>query len=159
MTDSMQGMLFPEQDLIDEPGDRRTVINARCQLLMSGDDRIVMVLGVVLAHYRDGDRVPVGYPAGRSRLKPSRIRAIEQLKAEGHSNRAIAARMGVDEKVIRKVLILRHAPAMLPTPSRFLQGIDPLQGKVRVSDAESPGFTRTWLSEAFTANPRVATTP
>ena len=152
MTDSMQGMLFPEQDPVDEPGDRHIAINARCQLLMSGDDRIVMVLGVVLAHYREGDRVseahamvslvelgharqnevarafgcsdrsvrryqerfaaggltalgrPAGYPAGRSRLKPSRIRAIEQLKAEGHSNRAIAARMGVDEKAIRKLL-------------------------------------------------------
>lgn len=148
----MQDMLFPEQELVGEPGDRRIAINARCQLLMSGSDRIVMALGVVLAHFREGDRVseahamvslvelgharqnevarafgcsdrsvrryqerlasgglaalgrPTGYPPGRSRLKPSRIRLIEKLKAEGHSNRAIAARMDVDEKAIRKLL-------------------------------------------------------
>ncbi len=152
MDEPIQNTLFSEQDLADEQGDGRIVINSRCQLLMSGEDRIVMVLGVVLAYYRKGDRVseahamvslvamghakqnevalafgcsdrsvrrykehfaasglaalgrPSGYPAGKPRLKESRVREIEQLKAEGLSNRAIAARMGVDEKAIRKQL-------------------------------------------------------
>ncbi len=47
---------------------------------------------------------PGGYPAGRLRLRPSRVRLIQRLKSEGASNRAIAARIGVTEKAVRKVL-------------------------------------------------------
>ncbi len=46
---------------------------------------------------------PCGYPKGRSRL-PSRDRAVSRLKAEGLSNRAIAQRLGIDEKSVRKRL-------------------------------------------------------
>ena len=152
MNEPLQGVLFPEPDPAVGQGDRRIVINGRCQLLASGGDRVVIVQGVVVAHIRDGDRVgeahamvslvdlghaqqnevarafgcsdrsvrryqgrfatgglaalgrPDGYPAGRPRLKAMRIRMIERLKAEGHSNRAIASRLGVTEKAIRKVL-------------------------------------------------------
>ena len=152
MNHQLQGVLFPEPDPSSGQKDQAITINGRCQLLVSGGDRIVVVQGVAVAHFREGDRVgeahamvslvdlghakqnevarafgysdrsvrryqgrfaegglaalgrPDGYPAGRPRLKAARIRMIEQLKTEGHSNRAIASRMGVDEKAIRKVL-------------------------------------------------------
>ena len=43
---------------------------------------------------------PPGYPAGRPRLKASRVKELEQLKAEGVSNRQIALQWGVDEKAL-----------------------------------------------------------
>jgi prepilin-type processing-associated H-X9-DG protein len=45
-----------------------------------------------------------GYPLGRSRLRGSRVRLVERLKSDGQSNRAIAARIGVTEKAVRKLL-------------------------------------------------------
>jgi len=48
-------------------------------------------------------RVP-GYPRGRPRLLRTRARTVSRLKAEGHSNREIARRVGVSEKAIRKLL-------------------------------------------------------
>jgi transposase len=47
---------------------------------------------------------PSGYPAGRPRLKSARRRVVARLKADGLSNRAIAHRMGVGEKAVRKLL-------------------------------------------------------
>ena len=45
-----------------------------------------------------------GYPKGRWRLPAAHTGLIDQLKAEGHSNREIARRVGVSEMAIRKVL-------------------------------------------------------
>jgi DNA-binding CsgD family transcriptional regulator len=45
-----------------------------------------------------------GFPQGRGRSTPARVRVVSRLKAEGHSNRAIAARIGVTEKAVRKLL-------------------------------------------------------
>lgn len=45
-----------------------------------------------------------GYPTGRRRLKGGRTQLIQHLKAEGHSNREIARRLGVSEKAIRNLL-------------------------------------------------------
>jgi len=45
-----------------------------------------------------------GYPRGRSRLKDSRRRIVQQLKAQGHSQREIARRLGISEKAVRKTL-------------------------------------------------------
>jgi transposase len=45
-----------------------------------------------------------GYPQGRRRLKGARTQLIQRLKAEGHSNREIARRIGVSETAIRKML-------------------------------------------------------
>lgn len=46
----------------------------------------------------------VGYPKGRRRLPESRDLLVNRLKAEGCSNRAIARRIGVSEKAVRKQL-------------------------------------------------------
>jgi transposase len=45
-----------------------------------------------------------GYPKGRLRLSVSRTRQVNRLKAQGLSNRQIAARLGVTEKAVRKIL-------------------------------------------------------
>lgn len=148
MSQARQSTLFPDEDL----GGGSVAINGRCRVLTSGSDRVVMVLGVAVAHFgvndrggeahamlnlvrlghasqievargfgyssrsvrRIGERFekgglaalgrPPGYPCGRPRLSPSRISEVERLKAEGLSNRQIAAQLGVDEKAIRKLL-------------------------------------------------------
>ena len=43
-----------------------------------------------------------GWRRGRRRISGSRLRTIETLKSQGMSNRAIAHRLGVSEKAIRK---------------------------------------------------------
>lgn len=45
-----------------------------------------------------------GYPKGRRRLPATRSKLIHRLKAEGHSNREIARRVGVSEVAVRKSL-------------------------------------------------------
>src|SRR5712692_2160006 len=47
---------------------------------------------------------PSGYPKGRHRLPGSRTQLVQRLKAQGHSNREIARRLGVSEMAIRKLL-------------------------------------------------------
>jgi len=44
-----------------------------------------------------------GWHRGRRRIRSKRLRVIERLKSEGLSNRAIAHRLGVNEKAIRKL--------------------------------------------------------
>jgi DNA-binding CsgD family transcriptional regulator len=46
---------------------------------------------------------PEGWRPGRRRVSSKRLRLIERLKSQGLSNRAIAQRLGVNEKVIRKL--------------------------------------------------------
>src|ERR1700674_2186175 len=45
-----------------------------------------------------------GWSRGRRRISGRRLRSIELLKSEGMSNRAIAHRLGVSEKAIRKLI-------------------------------------------------------
>ena len=45
-----------------------------------------------------------GWRRGRRRISDKRLRAIEMLKSQGLSNRAIAHRLGVSEKAIRKLV-------------------------------------------------------
>jgi hypothetical protein len=45
-----------------------------------------------------------GWRQGRRRISGKRLRLIEQLKSAGLSNRAIAQRLGVNEKAIRKLV-------------------------------------------------------
>lgn len=45
-----------------------------------------------------------GYPKGRGRLKDSRRKLVHRLKAQGHSNREIARRIGITEVAVRKIL-------------------------------------------------------
>src|SRR5258706_14568472 len=45
-----------------------------------------------------------GWGRGRRRISGKRLRSIEMLKSQGMSNRAIAHRLGVSEKAIRKLV-------------------------------------------------------
>ncbi len=175
-----QAELFPSAD-----GGSVTFLNGRCQIRRDGGQCVVLVAGMPIAHFRDGDRVAAGnamvmlvehgwaqqvdaarafrcdvrtvrraqqrfeeggltalgraggYPRGRRRNQ-RRDGRVAQLKAEGHSNREIARRLGCSEKAVRKRLRrLGFAPARavqtelsLPDPAppatlAAAQGADP----------------------------------
>jgi len=128
------------------------VINARCSLRIEAEQRVIVVAGLPVHHYRAEDAVAEAYAMvflvesgfaqqtevarafarsersvrryqrryaqggmaalgreqgwrrGRRRLSGKRLRSIELLKNEGLSNRAIAHRLGVSEKAIRKLV-------------------------------------------------------
>ena len=128
------------------------VINARCSLRIEADQRVIVVAGLPVHHYRAEDAVAeayamvflvesgfaqqtdvarafarsvrtvrrcqrryarggmaalgceAGWRRGRRRISGKRLRSIEMLKSEGISNRAIAHRLGVSEKAIRKLV-------------------------------------------------------
>lgn len=74
---------------------------------------------------------PGGYPTGRSRLKTSRLRLVEQLKTAGVSNREVARRLGVSEMAVRKLLRrLGWTPAL---PQQVPLAIDPLPANPNLS--------------------------
>ena len=128
------------------------VINARCRLRIEADQRVIVVAGLPVHHYRAEDAAAeayamvflvesgfaeqvevsrafgrsarsvrryqgryaqggmaalggtAGWRRGRRRLSGKRLRSIEMLKGQGLSNRAIAHRLGVSEKAIRKLM-------------------------------------------------------
>jgi transposase len=128
------------------------VINARCSLRIEADQRVIVVSGLPVHHYRAEDAVAEAYAMvflvesgfaqqtdvarafarsvrtirryqesyahggmaalgreegwrrGRRRIPGKRLRSIEMLKSQGMSNRAIAQRLGVTEKAIRKLV-------------------------------------------------------
>src|SRR6266404_7855856 len=128
------------------------VINARCSLRIEAGQRVIVVAGLPVHHYRAEDAVAEayamvflvesgfaqqtdvarafarsvrsvrryqgryaqggmvalgraeGWSRGRRRISGKRLRSIEMLKSQGLSNRAIAHRLGVSEKAIRKLV-------------------------------------------------------
>ena len=128
------------------------IINARCSLRIEADQRVIVVAGLPVHHYRAADAVAEAYAMvflvelgfaqqtevarafarsvrsvrrhqrryaqggmaalgreegwrrGRRRISGKRLRSIETLKSQGMSNRAIAHRLGVSEKAIRKLV-------------------------------------------------------
>ena len=128
------------------------VINARCSLRVEADQRVIVVGGLPVHHYRAEDAVAEAYAMvflvesgfaqqmdvarafgrsvrtvrrhqaryvqggmaalgreegwrrGRRRISGQRLRSIELLKSQGMSNRAVAHRLGVSEKAIRKLV-------------------------------------------------------
>src|SRR5438132_2087479 len=128
------------------------VINARCTLRVEEDQRVIVVGGLPVHHYRSDDAVAEAYAMvllvdsgfaqqtevarvfgksertvrrqqeryaqggmvglgrtegwrrGRRRVSGKWLRSIETLKSQGLSNRAIAQRLGVNEKAIRKLV-------------------------------------------------------
>jgi hypothetical protein len=128
------------------------VINARCSLRIEAGQRVIVVAGLPVHHYRAEDAVAEAYAMvflveagfaqqtevarafarsvrsvrryqgryaqggmaalgraegwcrGRRRMSGKRLRSIELLKSQGVSNRAIAHRLGVSEKAIRKLI-------------------------------------------------------
>src|SRR6202007_1261372 len=132
------------------PPSNTVVINARCSLRMETDQRVIVVAGLPVHHYRAEDTAAeayamvflvesgfalqtdvarafgcsvrtvrrnqrryaqggmaalgheAGWRRGRRRISAKRLRHIEQMKSQGMSNRAIAHKLGVTEKAIRK---------------------------------------------------------
>src|SRR5438132_1871765 len=128
------------------------VINARCSLRIEAGQRVIVIAGLPVHHYRAEDAVAAAYAMvflvesgfaqqtdvarafgrsvrtvrryqgryaqggmaalgreqgwrrGRRRISGKRLRSIEMLKSQGMSNRAIAHRLGVSEKAIRKLV-------------------------------------------------------
>jgi transposase len=145
-----QADLFPVQE--GSSSTDAVAINARCSLRTKDAHRVVVVVGVPIAHFALGDRMAeayamvtlvdqgwadqvevarafgcstrtvrrmqrrfdegglaalgrkAGFPTGRGRASSGRLRRVHDLKTKGLSNRAIAARLGVTEKAIRKLL-------------------------------------------------------
>ena len=144
---AQQGLALPS------PAASNTVIiNARCSLRIEADQRVIVVAGLPVHHYRAADAVAEAYAMvflvesgfaqqtevarafarsarsvrrhqrryaqggmaalggeegwrrGRRRISGKRLRSIKTLKSRGMSNRAIAHRLGVSEKAIRKLL-------------------------------------------------------
>jgi transposase len=133
------------------PASNTVVINARCSLRIEAGQRVIVVAGLPVHHYRAEDAVAEAYAMvflvesgfaqqtdvarafarsartvrryqdryaqggmaaldreegwrrGRRRIAGKRLRTIEMLKSQGMSNRAIAHRLGVSEKAIRKL--------------------------------------------------------
>ena len=80
-----------------------------------------------------------GWRRGRRRISRKRLRSIEMLKSQGMSNRAIAHRLGVSEKAIRK-LVGPSKPA--ESAQLALAGITTAVGRppaTRVPSATSTG--------------------
>ena len=67
-----------------------------------------------------------GYPAGRPRLASARTRLVERLRSAGESHRAIAARVGVTEKAVRK--LLRRLGWRQAVPEQGLLPLTPVAG-------------------------------
>jgi transposase len=128
------------------------VINSRCNLRIEADQRVIVVAGLPVHHYRAEDAIAEtyamvflvesgfarqmevaraftrsvrslrryqhryaqggmtalgreeGWRRGRRRISGKRLRSIDVLKSQGMSNRAIAHRLGVTEKAIRKLV-------------------------------------------------------
>ena len=163
------------------------VINARCSLRIEADQRVIVVAGLPVHHYRAEDAVAEAYAMvflvelgfaqqtevsrafarsvrsvrryqrryaqggmgalgraegwrrGRRRISRKRLRSIEMLKSQGMSNRAIAHRLGVSEKAIRK-LVGPSKPA--ESAQLALAGITTAVGRppaTRVPSATSTG--------------------
>ncbi len=145
-----QADLFGAAQVSPAPG--TVAINARCTLRTQDGHRVVLVVGVPIAHFAVGDRAAetyamvtlveqgwaeqievarafgcstrtvrrsqrrfeqggltalarsAGWPKGRARLRAPRVRLVNELKAQGVSQRAIAQRLDVNEKAVRKLL-------------------------------------------------------
>jgi hypothetical protein len=73
-----------------------------------------------------------GWRRGQRRIPGKRLRTIEMLKGQGMTNRAIAHRLGVNEKAIRKLV----------GPSKPIDITQPASAGITTAAAEKPPETR-----------------
>jgi len=80
-----------------------------------------------------------GWRRGRRRIAGKRLRSIETLKSQGLSNRAIAQRLGVNEKAIRKLVGPSKAATTEPLALAPITPTPPSEPQAtRASSAEAP---------------------
>ena len=168
------------------------VINSRCSLRMEADQRVIVIAGLPVHHYRADDAVAEAYAMvflvesgfaqqmevarafaksvrsvrryqrryrqggmaglgrekgwrrGRRRISAKRLRSIEMLKSQGMSNRAIAHRLGVSEKAIRKLI----APSQAADAAQLV-----LAGVTTATAGVSPVLLATSIGDADHARP------
>src|SRR5207302_5080767 len=87
-----------------------------------------------------------GWRRGRRRISGKRLRSIEMLKSQGMSNRAIAHRLGVSERAIRK-----QAGPSKPAESPQLA----LAGITTAAAGKLPASARSTSDEADRGTPSV----
>ena len=198
-----RGMSTQQALALPSPAASNTVvINTRCSLRIEAGQRVIVVAGLPVHHYRAEDAVAEtyamvflvesgfaqqtdvarafvrsvrtvrryqgryaqggmaalgreeGWRRGRRRISGQRLRSIEMLKSQGMSNRAIAHRLGVSEKAIRK-LVGPSKPA--ENAQLSLAGITTAAGRppaTRVPSATSTGDDRATSSAEDCAGDR-----
>lgn len=109
--------------------------------------------------YEDGGLAALGksngYPEGRSRLRASRRRIVQQLKAQGHSHCEIARRLGVSESAIRK--LLRRMGWKEPVPEPTLLPMEtPQASNPKLSAFGSPSTSPAPQIPARDSNPKLS---
>ena len=119
--------------------------------------------------YADGGMAALGreegWRRGRRRISGKRLRSIEVLKSQGMSNRAIAHRLGVNEKAIRKLVgplkpeSEQLALPAIPTAAEKPAATDPLSststgedGNRTTASAEEKGADRAPITAPEAAN-------
>src|SRR6202048_176633 len=80
-----------------------------------------------------------GWRRGRRRISGKRLRNIEMLKSQGMSNRAIAHRLGVSEKAIRK--LAGHSEPVERAQFAFAESTTTAAEKPPTTDVPSPKST------------------
>jgi transposase len=176
------------------PPSNNVVINPRCSLRMEADQRVIVVAGLPVHHYRAEDAAAEAYAMvflvdsgfaqqtdvarafgcsvrtvrrnqaryaqggmaalgheggwrrGRRRISPKRLRRIEQMKSQGMSNRAIAHKLGVTEKAIRRLVGPTRGAASgqlrlpkIPPPKKKSAATAPRAASADVDDDEDDG--------------------
>src|SRR5713101_6212379 len=97
-----------------------------------------------------------GYPKGRNRLPGARTQLVQRLKAQGHSNREIARRLGVSAMAIRKLLRRlgwKESPLLQPN----LLPLEPCDGgNPNLSAFPAPTSSPSAAETAPRANPNLS---
>ena len=108
--------------------------------------------------FEDGGLVALGrkagFPSGKPRVTGARAQLVSRLKADGHSNREIARRIGVSETAIRKLL---HRLGWSPPQTE--QQVLALPANPSLSASSAPAVATASVSAAPAANPNLSALP
>ena len=96
-----------------------------------------------------------GYPRGLGRLTRARRGLVEQLKAQGHTQREIARRIGVSEKAVRK-LLRRLGWTTAPPVQPELSFAEPEGSPPKLSGAACAAVSHRLPSSAHRADPKLS---
>lgn len=96
-----------------------------------------------------------GYPRGLARLASARRALVQQLKAQGHTQREMARRLGVSEKAVRK--LLRRLGWKTASPiQRELSFAEPGDSPQKLSCTASTAVAHPLPASAQSADPKLS---